>query len=292
MLKWRIARCAFFNCGQRDVILRPYILPIILLCAALLSACSPNPLTPLPATAPPTSPAPEHWTPPPSARWQIQFTGNIDPSIPVEIYNLDLLDTTPETIADLHTRGIKVICRFSAGTLEDWRLDTDKFFSSIVGKDVPDHPGEKWLDIRNLQYLAPPMLERISLAAQKGCDGVLPDHVDGYVNDTGFPLTADDQLVYNMFLANAAHQNGLGVGLMNDQEQIPALLPYFDGVLNESCFTTSQCNLLLPFAQAGKAVFVIEYQMSAETFCPQARQLGFNALHKNPALDAYFTSCQ
>lgn len=41
------------------------------------------------------------------------------------------------------------------------------------------------------------MQARLDLAVQKGCDGVEPDNVDGYQNNSGFPLTAQDQLAYN-----------------------------------------------------------------------------------------------
>ena len=274
------------------MIRRPSLFLPLLLFASALAACASDLPTPLPVSVSPAASSPPRWTPPPSASWQIQYSGAIDASLPVDIYNLDLFDTSPETIADLHARGVKVICYFSAGSYEDWRPDAGNFPASTLGKELEGWPGEQWLDIRNLQILAPLMLERIALAAQKGCDGVDPDNVNGYANDTGFPLTAQDQLVYNMFLANTAHQNGLGIGLKNDLEQIPSLLPYFDWALNEECFTYKECELLLPFVQAGKAVFIIEYGLAPESFCPQANEMGFNALHKNLALDAYLTPCR
>jgi hypothetical protein len=136
------------------------------------------------------------------------------------------------------------------------------------------------------------MEARLELAAQKGCDGVDPDNVDGYTHDTGFPLTYDDQITYNVFLAQAAHSRGLAIGLKNDLEQIPDLLRYFDWILNEECFTYQECNRLLPFVQAGKPVFVIEYELPPQEFCLQANQMGFNALYKNRELDAYRIDCQ
>jgi hypothetical protein len=210
----------------------------------------------------------------------------------VDIYNLDLFDTPPETITALHARGVRVMCYFSAGTYEDWRPDAENFSKSALGNPLPDWPGEQWLDIRNVQFLVPLMFDRIALAAQKGCDGVDPDNVDGYANDTGFALTADDQLAYNIFLANAAHQNGLGIGLKNDLEQIPTLVSYFDWALNEECFTYNECHLLQPFIDAGKPVFVIEYSLTPEQFCPQANALHFNALQKNLQLDAFRFPCR
>jgi len=48
--------------------------------------------------------------------------------------------------------------------------------------------------------------------------------------------------------------------MKNDLEQIPDLISYFDWELNEQCFQYNECDQLLPFIQAGKPVFNIEYQ--------------------------------
>jgi len=223
---------------------------------------------------------------------QIQYTGAIDVDVNVEMFNLDLFDTPPDIIETLHQRGIFVVCYFSAGSYEDWRPDASRFPSEILGKEMMGWLGERWLDIRRLDVLAPIMEARLKLAVQKGCDGVDPDNVNGYVNDSGLPLTYEDQLAYNIFLAQAAHSRGLAIGLKNDIAQIPDLLPYFDWILNEECFTRQECDRLLPFAQAGKPVFVIEYELSPQKFCSQANKMSFNALHKNLLLDAYRTDCQ
>ena len=63
-------------------------------------------------------------------------------------------------------------------------------------------PGEHWLDIRRLSVLAPIMKARLDLCAVKGFDGVEFYNVDGYQNRTGFPLTANEQLTYDTWLAN------------------------------------------------------------------------------------------
>lgn len=238
------------------------------------------------------TPSPTVALPPLSTTWQIQYTGALDLSPRVGLFNLDLFDTPPEALAELHARGVFVMCYFSAGTWEDWRPDAARFPAGVLGKELPDWPGERWLDVRRLDVLQPIMTERLELARQKGCDGVDPDNVDGYANATGFPLTAEDQLAYNRWLAEAAHQRGLSIGLKNDLEQIPALLPWFDWALNESCFAYDECALLLPFVQANKPVFVIEYTVPPEEFCPQALAWGFNALYKRVALDAYRVDCR
>ena len=107
-------------------------------------------------------------------------------------------------------------------------------------------PGERWLDIRKLGVLGPIMKARLDMCAAKGFDAVEFDNVDGYQNRTGFPLTAADQLAYNVFLANQAHLRGLSAVLKNDVGQIRALLPYFDFALNEQCHQYDECDRLEP----------------------------------------------
>ncbi len=57
-----------------------------------------------------------------------------------------------------------------------------------MGSELEGWAGERWLDISN-PALKPIMLARLDLAHIKGCDGVEPDNVDGYTNNSGFNLT-------------------------------------------------------------------------------------------------------
>jgi hypothetical protein len=82
------------------------------------------------------------------------------------------------------------------------------------------------------------------------------------------------------------------VGLKNEVAQVQALLPYFEWALNEQCFQYNECNTLAPFIAAGKAVFEVEYSLSASQFCPQANALNFNAMQKNLNLDAFRIPCR
>ena len=230
-------------------------------------------------------------SPPMQASWQIQYTGEMDYSLAVDVYNIDLFDTNAKNIQTMRDAGIYVMCYFSAGSYEDWREDAEQFPPETLGNDMEGWEGEKWLDIRRIDALKPVMEARLDLASQKGCDGVDPDNVNGYTNDTGFPLTYQDQLVFNIFLSNQAHQRGLAIGLKNDLEQIPDLLPFFDWELNEQCFYFKECRLLLPFIEAGKPVFVIEYELNPEEFSFQAVNMGFNAMQKKYELDAFRFPC-
>ena len=129
------------------------------------------------------------WKPSPGTSWQWQLSGVIDPTVDVKMYDIDLFDASPEVIDQLHREGRVVICYFSAGTFEDWRMDEASFPKEVLGNPLTHWSGERWLDIRQVNQLEPIMSARLDLAVQKNCDGVEPDNVDAYENETGFPLT-------------------------------------------------------------------------------------------------------
>jgi hypothetical protein len=233
-----------------------------------------------------------HPTLPQDVTWQIQYSGEMDYSLDVDVYNLDLFDTKAADIAQLRARGIFVMCYFNAGAMENWRPDADQFPAEVLGKEMEGWAGETWLDIRKMDTLKPVMSARLNLALQKGCNGVDPDNINGYENDTDFPLLYNDQIAYNIWLADQAHARGLAIGLKNDLGQISDLQPFFDWIINESCFDYEECHLLLPFKMAGKPVFVIEYDLNPEEFCFKANELGFNAVQKKWGLDSFYFPCR
>lgn len=103
------------------------------------------------------------------------------------------------------------------------------------------------------------MLERLDLARSKGCDGVEPDNVDGYDNDSGFPLTGTTQLDYIRFLAAEAHARGLAIGLKSDVDQLDELVNDVDFAVNEQCHEYDECDGYAVFIARGKPVFNAEY---------------------------------
>lgn len=242
----------------------------------------------------PTQSAGKHswWQPTAGTSWQIQLTDAIDTSIDAQVYDIDLIDTDAQLIAQLHAKGRKVVCYFSAGSIEDWRPDAKNFPSEVLGKDYENWPGERWLDIRQIEKLAPVMSDRMDLAVQKKCDAVDPDNVDAYAIDSGFPLSEEDQLAYNRWLASEAHRRGLAIGLKNDLGQIEELVADFDFAVNEECFESNECNDLLPFVQANKPVWNIEYNGNPEAFCPIANQKNFDTLKKDLDLGAARQACR
>mgnify|MGYP001765773707 CR=1 FL=1 len=237
---------------------------------------------------------PAIWHPAPGTSWQIQFSGTpVDTSLDVTMYDIDLFDTPDGTFEALRADGRIVVCYFSAGSWEDWRDDRDDFPAAALGNDLDGWPGERWLDTRD-PTVREIMRARLDVAVARGCDGVDPDNMDGYTNDPGFPLDYDTQLDYNRFIAAEAHARGLGVGLKNDLDQIGDLVDDFDWQLNEECFDYVECDAVLPFVEAGKAVFQIEYGGAglAATICPQANAMDLDTLIKNLDLDAWRIPCR
>ena len=197
----------------------------------------------------------------------------------------------PKSVIDeLHRKGRKVICYFDAGAWESYRPDADHFPKSVVGKPT-GWEGERWLDIRQVQVIGPLIEARLDMAVAKGCDAVEPDQDNGWENDPGFPITREESIAWNIWVADAAHARGLSVGLKNSVTETAELEPYFDWNLNEECFQYQECELLEPFTRAGKAVLQVEYATDPRDFCPRASALGFASMRKNLELDAARMAC-
>jgi hypothetical protein len=280
-----------------------WIIPFFLLgtgCALLSPAAgTPAPtatVTPDPAaTSAPVDTEAEWWQPQPATTWQWQLAGDvIDTSFDVDVYDLDAFDTSAEVVASLHLQNRRVVCYISAGSWEEWRPDAAEFPKEIIGGDYEGWEGEKWFDIRSLDVLGPLLQARMDLCKAKGFDGIEPDNLDGYQNETGFALTAEDQLRFNRWLAQEAHARSLAIALKNDPDQAQELSADFDFALTEDCFAEGWCELLLPFLQIGKPVLAAEYTDTGITpaeFCPQAKTLGIQAILKHRDLDAWRQAC-
>lgn len=229
----------------------------------------------------------ENWYKPPlHSSWHWQLNGTLNTHRDVDVYIVDLFDTKISQIDTLHKAGRKVIGYFSAGSYEAWREDAKLFLKEDLGKKM-DGWDERWLDIRSEKVQAI-MIARLKEAKRKGFDGVEADNVDGYDNKTGFPLTAKDQLSFNIFLAKESHKLGLAIALKNDVDQIEALEPYFDFHINEECHAYDECDKVKPFLKAGKAVFNAEYSRKKhQKFC-DGNPLGLNMLTLPLELDDSF----
>lgn len=244
------------------------------------------------------------WKPAMNTTMQFQLTylhnnGKVvDTSFDVNLYVLDLFDTPETAITTLHSQGRKVMCYTSIGTFEGWREDAGKYPESVKGKSNGWHD-EYWVDIRQRDVLAPIFRARMDLCKAKGFDGVVPDNLSGFMNDTGFNITAQQQIDFNRWFAGEAHQRGLTAGLQNDPDQAKFLADVYDFGVTEDCLNMDYCYMEKPFLDAGKPVFNMEYtdQMSETHFlndqsaCPSSSSQRIASILKNRNLDAYRLPC-
>ncbi|MBA2715335.1 MAG: endo alpha-1,4 polygalactosaminidase [Rubrobacteraceae bacterium] len=236
--------------------------------------------------------AEQRWHPEPGLGWQWQLSGRIDTSFDVDVYGVDAVETPDATVDKLHKDGSKVVCYISAGSWENWRPDAGDFPEAVKGRPLDGWSGEKWLDVRQVETLRPIMQRRMDVCKKKGFDAVEPDNIDGYANESGFSLTPANQLTYNRMLAEEAHERGLAIALKNDTAQVGKLVDDFDFAIVEECFTYNECPEYSPFVEAGKAVFVAEYDTrKAAAKCEKADRLDFGLIFKRLKLDAWRRGC-
>jgi len=228
--------------------------------------------------------AASHWTPPQQLTWYWQLTGT--PKVePVAATDIDGFDNSSGTVANFHAIGQRMICYIDVGTWENWRGDAGQFPDTVLGNSN-GWPGERWLDVRQLAALEPIMTARFEMCQQKGFDAVEPDNMDGYENNTGFPITATEQLAYDTWIAQEVHSLGMAVFQKNDPDQAAQLEPYFDGVIDEQCNQYSECSSYRPYLNAAKPVLNAEYEASLyPSFCAADQAAGIMGALYALALD-------
>ncbi len=220
---------------------------------------------------------------PAGTSWFWQLQGALKSIPAAKVYDVDLFDQTAATFSSLKTAQHIVICYFSGGTYEDWRPDEKQFPTNTLGNGL-GWPGEKWLDVRDAT-VRNIMLRRLDLAKSKGCDGVEPDNVDGYANNSGFNLTRQDQINFLNFLANESHKRGMTIALKNATDLVPSLVSAFDFAVVEECFKYNECDAYTPFILQNKAVLNAEYSAYSAAICTRAKTLKFSTVFFNLDLD-------
>ena len=229
----------------------------------------------------------------PGISWQWQLDGDeVNTEYKVDLYDIDLENTPPKTIALLHKKRAKVICYFNAGAYEPYRSDSVQFPKEVIGNIMEGWEDERWLDISHYEKFASIMEKRLDMAVEKGCDGVEPDNIHAYQENSGFSLTYDDQLRYNKWLAQEAHRRGLAIALKNDGEQVKDLVNDFDFAVVEECFQYNECMPFTKFIEQNKAVLEVEYELPKSAFCPKAKELNFSALKMNMDLAGDRDACE
>lgn len=262
--------------------------PVVALVALIaLSSCSTSDPTTRPAEDPPTV---SWWRPETGTTFHVQYAGEIDLDLPVEVYNLDYQTTRAADVAHLQQRGVASICYLNAGAFEDFRPDSDRFPAEVIGEPLDGWPGERWLDIRQMDVLVPIMAARMDTCREKGFAAVDPDNTDGWLQASGFEISAEDQLAYHRALAAEAHSRGMGIGLKNDADQLADLQGTIDFAVNEECVRYRECDQYAEYLDGGGAVFHIEYDGALADICPD-QPAGMSTVKASRALDAPTEAC-
>lgn len=253
------------------------------------------------ATSPNVSNQTNWWKPVKETTWDYRLQ-----SVPkstntsIEVYDIDLFDSSVSTIKLLQQKGHKVVCYFSAGSFEDWRPDKSKFDDEDLGEPLDGWKGEKWLNIKSTS-VKNIMIDRIQLAVNKSCDGIDPDNLDGYDNDTGLNLTKQDSIDYVAFLSNAAHSKNISVGLKNCGDIVNQVISHVDWVVQEQCIEYEECDKYYPFIKNNKPVFNVEYPVdddqvsinstTYDAICDYKGRSQFSTIIKHMDLDDWIRVC-
>ena len=287
--------------GKKQNRMRRGALLTFLLLFLFLAGCLPQPapgqvpgITVVDTSTPaPVSPA-GWWQPAVGLTWQIQLSEpEVDTSVDANVFEVDLY-VAQSVIDALHAKGSRVVCYVSVGSYEDWRPDAAQFPAELLGKDYEGWPGEKWLDIRQIDKLAPILRARLDLCKTKGFDALEPDNLESYTNDTGFPLTYADQLRFALWLAEEAHARGLAIAQKNAPDQAGDLAGLYDFAVIEDAFYYDWADEMSVYIQAGKPVFAVEYtdlEWNFMDYCRASRKLGFSLILKHRELDNWLKTC-
>lgn len=217
----------------------------------------------------------------------------------------------------IHASGRHVVGYVTSGDIERWRPDYEQFVDfdrrcdgCLMGEPFSRRfPDEYWANLNDdegqREFMLQMLQARTDRVAAAGFDGIEYDIMDAFAQGrrvTGWRISAETQLAYNIALAEMAHADGLSVALKNDGLQIPELLPYFDFAVNEQCFQYDECDgggYPAPgwraFVRAGKAVFEAEYRLDPKDFCRTANRWDFNSILKSRDFSLYgapWTPCR
>ncbi|GIL92364.1 hypothetical protein Vretifemale_19886 [Volvox reticuliferus] len=266
--------------------------------------------------SPPPSPPPSSsgvWRPSGALRWQWQLSGGdframLQTKPQVIDVDVDMASTLLAQAAEIgiNRSTFKLICYFSVGTFEPFRVEADKkrgiswaaLEQQLGGSAVPGplylsymeppFSEELWFaidraDTRSL-LVSQVMITRMRSAVAAGCDGIEMDNVDTYDN---VPVTAGtrgvtqaQQLSYNAALLDAAHGLRLSAGLKNALDLLGknfadgrAVATEYDWFLNERCWEFDECSMYGTNIKWDAAVFGVEYCDARQAFGAGARNL-------------------
>lgn len=214
-----------------------------------------------------------HWRPTPGLTWFWQLTGTIDMTQNVDVYDIDY-QVSQSVVEALHAQGKKVIAYVPVGNWEPYRPDSDDFPEEVLCGPIPGWP-ERYIDIRS-PLVVTLIKARIALAAASGFDGIEGDVVDLHLVNTGCapPISESQMTSYLQDLAAYAHSLGLAYFAKNVPENAVEWSQFTDGAVVEEAYYYNEAAGYMPYVDADKPVFAVEYgpDKPTDTQCADANQ--------------------
>jgi hypothetical protein len=236
--------------------------------------------------------------PAPGLTWQVQRLVPIDATVEAEIFGVPMFATDAATVASLQGEGRRVICWFSAG-ISTWNDPDRGIVLPATGPDIVPGQPERWMDLGS-PIVRDAMLVRLDQAVALGCDAVEPGDIDGYLVDSGLPLTRDGTVEFAAWLAEGAHARGLAIALNDGNELASELASSVDFAMDYGCLAAGTCEQLGVLTAAGKLVLhaelipadmVMDVEMFAVDVCADSDALALVTIFKKPDLNAWRHPC-
>ncbi|NJL24615.1 MAG: endo alpha-1,4 polygalactosaminidase [Calothrix sp. SM1_5_4] len=234
---------------------------------------------------------------PPSGKiiwdWQIGATAEaaIVPPAGTKLIDLDGFNVSAAKVAALKAQGIYTVCYINAGSYEDGRPDSAQYPAYL--KIHYDSDWDEWfLDVKDVfkpnSVLAAILRNRIKMCKDKGFDALEPDNLQSDEN-AGGKVTLQQQLDFNSWLADVAHEHGLAIFQKNGPDKIlkkdssgKMMVDKFDGILNEECQAYNECAPLAEYVKRGKLALNVEYDVRVN--CSTSNSLNINSIRKDLGL--------
>ena len=226
--------------------------------------------------------------------WQIGAGGDSNVVVPsgAVVMDVDGFNISAAKISSLKAQGIYTVCYLDVGSYEDGRPDSAQYPAYL--KIYYDTPWKEWfLDINDVwkpnSVLATILNNRFKMCADKGFDAIEPDNLQNDENVKGGLITTQNQIDFNGWVADTAHQYGLAVFQKNGPDKIllkdktgKMMVEKFDGILNEECQQYNECGPLAEYVKRGKLALNVEYSVTVN--CTTSKSLNINSIGKDLGL--------
>lgn len=241
--------------------------------------------------------------------WQIGAGSDAQIVVPsgVKLMDVDVFSTSAAKVAQMKAQGVYTVCYINAGSYQPGLPDSGQYPSYLFVQADPDWAGEYFLDVTDVfkpnSVLAKILRERMRLCKEKGFDAMEPDNLQNDENVRGGKITTQQQIDFNGWIADTAHEYGLAVFQKNGPDKIllkdrtgKMMVEKFDGILNEECQQYNECGPLAEYVKRGKLALNVEYSVAPN--CTLSGQLSINTMRRDldlrgPAMSGYRRqSCQ